>query len=258
MQFPESFFNLTASLYMRFIRMKNTVLGIVTTRVFVAFLLLLGAFLIYIVGYQANHNTQVMLSVVLNDFYVNLSSELVGIMITVLLIDTFSAIRQTRQEKESLALQMASPNNMFALEAIRILKSKGWHRDGTLWHRNLHYANLAHADLVEVEFRQSILRGANLSDTDCSATHFGHCNLYAVDFENANLTGTVFFGADLSEANLRGVLFIEHKMDENTILPDGSKWSYQADLSRFVDPEHPHFWRSKHSNSPAFQQNKDN
>ena len=94
------------SIYMHFIGAKNTIIGIITTRIFIASLLLLGAFAIYFTGYLIEHNNPASLSTVMNDFYINLSSELLGIVITVLLIDTFSAIRQIRNEKESLALQV--------------------------------------------------------------------------------------------------------------------------------------------------------
>ena len=41
--------------------------------------------------------------------------------------------------------------------------------------------------------------------------------------------GATHSGADLTDANLPGTLF-----DESTILPDGTHWSPQSNLARFV------------------------
>jgi hypothetical protein len=34
------------------------------------------------------------------------------------------------------------------------------------------------------------------------------------------------------------------EFDQNTKLPDESHWTPNTDLRRFVDPEHPEFWKS--------------
>jgi hypothetical protein len=40
---------------------------------------------------------------------------------------------------------------------------------------------------------------------------------------------------------------------EETTLPDGTRWTPEADLARFTDPAHPHFWRSNNPHSPAYR-----
>ena len=63
------------------------------------------------------------------------------------------------------------------------------------------------------------LCGANLRNANLQAA-----NLWQTDLRGADLTG-----ADLTDANLPGTLF-----DESTILPDGTHWSPQSNLARFV------------------------
>jgi hypothetical protein len=38
-----------------------------------------------------------------------------------------------------------------------------------------------------------------------------------------------------------------------TTLPDGTKWTLDADVARFNDPDHPEFWRSDDPSSPAYR-----
>ncbi|MBL8116514.1 MAG: pentapeptide repeat-containing protein, partial [Anaerolineae bacterium] len=57
-------------------------------------------------------------------------------------------------------------------------------------------------------------------------------NLWQADLSGANLTG----------CQMRGVLLYETHFDEATILPDGSRWSAEVDVNRFIDPAHPNFW----------------
>jgi hypothetical protein len=43
------------------------------------------------------------------------------------------------------------------------------------------------------------------------------------------------------------------QFDEETRLPDDTKWTPDADMSRFTDPKHPEFWRSDFLFSPAYR-----
>lgn len=244
-------FDRLEKLYMQFVGFRKAFIRVLITRLFLAFLLIALAFAVYYVGYLNEHGSPINLSVVLSDFYTNLSSELIGIVITVILVDVLAAVRQQHNERDNLVLQVASPINMFAVEAIRILDNKGWHRDGTLWHKNLHNANLANANLREFDFRGSILDRADLSDTDLSATNFRRSGLRSVNFKNAYMVGTALLGADLSHANLEGATLVEVHFDNDTILPDGSSWTRDTDMARFCDPNHSDFWRSPSSISPA-------
>ena len=43
------------------------------------------------------------------------------------------------------------------------------------------------------------------------------------------------------------------EFNEKTKLPDGKKWTPDTDMARFTDPEHPDFWRSDFTGSPAYR-----
>jgi hypothetical protein len=65
--------------------------------------------------------------------YINeLRAELVGIGITVLIIDNANEAIKRREEKKRLILQMGSPDNAFAIEAVRQIRARGWILDGAL------------------------------------------------------------------------------------------------------------------------------
>ena len=73
-------------------------------------------------------------------------------------------------------------------------------------------------------------------------------NLQEADLRGANLQEANLWGANLQGADLGGATF-----DENTMLPDGTKWTPGTDMGRFTDREHPDFWRSDDPASPAYR-----
>jgi hypothetical protein len=96
--------------------------------------LALLASLVAVIGYLSQHadlSLGLFLSHLTADFYANVSTELGSIAITVLIIDSLNQRRMTRQEKAELVLQMSSPDNAFAQEAVRRLRARGWLKDGS-------------------------------------------------------------------------------------------------------------------------------
>ncbi len=106
-------------------------------------------------------------------------------------------------------------------------------QEAILWLANLQEANLRVASLQEAN-----LRVANLQEA----------NLWGTNLWGANLQGAILWGANLQGADLGGATF-----DENTMLPDGTKWTPGTDMGRFTDREHPDFWRSDDPASPAYR-----
>src|SRR5258708_23748839 len=82
-----------------------------------------------------------VLSHLVTDFYANVSSGLAIVALTVLIIDKLNQRRANQRQKEALILQMGSPDNGFAIEAIRILRNRGWLTDGSLEGKNFNGAN---------------------------------------------------------------------------------------------------------------------
>jgi hypothetical protein len=115
------------------------------------------------------------------------------------------AISQDELDKKTLILQMGSPTNWFAIEAVRTLRARGWLQDGTLERANLRAANLQDADLSDANLRVTDLSGAdlqnvNLADACLEGSRMNSTNLRGaeccrVNMENADLTG-----ADLQSA----------------------------------------------------------
>jgi len=95
------------------------------------------------------------------DLWTNLSTELASIAMTVLVIDTLNRRRAVAEEKQDLILQMGSPDNAFAREAVRKLRARGWGfgSDRSLLRQHLSKANL----------RDANLQGCSLEDAEVDA-----------------------------------------------------------------------------------------
>jgi hypothetical protein len=153
-------------------------------------------------------------------------------------------------------------HNVWDTRKVRILKQKG---GGNLRHAKLRKANLRRVDLSEVDLEGADLSGsdlrcanlsqarlwnANLSGADLIASNLNGADLRGADLSgvrlwNANLRGACLIasnlnGSDLSRANLKNAILSEAKnltdeqlagaiLDENTILPDGSRYMPQED-----------------------------
>ena len=124
----------------------------------------------------------------------NVSTELASIAITMLFVDALYEHRETEREERRLILQMGSPDNAFAREAVRALRSHGWLLDGTLKGANLRGTNLQRAFLL----------GANLQGADLSLANLQEASLIATNLQGTDLASASLQGAYLSSANLQG------------------------------------------------------
>jgi hypothetical protein len=174
--------------------------------------LLAIAVLIAVVGYT-NHYGNLYLGEwvggFLQDYYANISAELVSIAVTVLIVDVLYEQRNTAREKRDLVSQMGSPDNRFALEAVRKLGMHSWLTDGTLRGAQLSGADLREAqllgaDLTKAFLSQATLAGANLSESNLGDVVLSEANLAGADLVGASLNRADLSGADVSEANLGG------------------------------------------------------
>jgi len=201
------------------------------------------------------------------DVYSNFGSELISIALTVIVIETLNNRRAERERKEELILQMGSPNNGFAVEAVRVLTQKGWLQDGSLWRANLRDANLQSAHLagavmVGADLRFALLQNifagyAVLRTVSLSHANLTNADLRCVDLRAAVLNETILHGASLVDADLEGAFIERAHFDPMTTLPDQTKWTPHTDLARFTNPTHPEFFRSDYKGSPAFRGHAD-
>jgi hypothetical protein len=197
------------------------------------------------------------------------------------------------QWKKELILQMGSPDNTTAIEAARILSFNTWLRDGSLkgtslYEANLeganliganleganliyinlrsatvHYANLQEANLEGANLRWVGLMDANLQSANIWYADLGWAKLEGANLQEANLRNTDLGWARLMDANLQGTDLLGVNLlaanlsgasfDTNTVLPDGTNWTTETDMSRFTDHKNPDFWRSEEPVSPAYR-----
>lgn len=202
--------------------------------------LALAAILVVVVG-GLTDTTITDAAALLRALWANVGAELASIALTVLIIDDLNERRATRQEKETLIAQLHSRDRSVTQNAISVLWLRGWLQDGSVRGANLKRANLENGDLGECDLRGVQLNRANLRQA----------RLWA------DLRGASLRGVDLTAALLKDPAYPpgvrEVTFDEHTVLPDGSHWSPDTDMMRFLDPDHPAYWRSDDIESPAYQ-----
>jgi DNA-binding XRE family transcriptional regulator len=145
----------------------------------------------------------------LGDFYANASTELVSIAITVLIIDALVQRRETEREKRDLILQMGSPDNAFAREAVRKLRVRGWLEDGSLQGADLRKADLRGANLLAADMMRALLYDAKLSRAVLMDANLHQAGLFHADMRTTDLRGANLAEADLSYTDLRGADLFE-------------------------------------------------
>jgi uncharacterized protein YjbI with pentapeptide repeats len=97
------------------------------------------------------------------------------------------------------------------------------------------------------------LEGADLHGEDLRGAHLSAANLRGANLRDADLRGAALIdtdlrGADLTGADLRGAVLYQTQdapsgvylgtaavFNEDTILPDGSRWSPGVDMARFTE-----------------------
>lgn len=187
-----------------------------------------------------------------HDFYSNMGTELASIAITILIIDRLQNQRAEEREKQRLILQMGSPDNSFAIEAVRMMNARGWLANGDLKAAQLSHANLETANLQRINLEAARLGLANLRKAKLVGAKLTHTFMQAANLDGGNLCGADLRGANLNDASLVGAKLDETTyFDTETILPDCNYWSPGTDMERFTNPQHPDFWRSHNPNSPA-------
>ncbi len=189
-------------------------------------------------------------------FALNFGTEMLGAATTYWLLTRILGreLKHEEEERETEALkarlirEMGSNSMDVAVPAARELEAHGWLTDGSLKGVSLFRSNLQESFLFGVNLQEALLFEANLQEAF----------LWRAKLQGVYLAGANLQGADLRLANLRGAK-LEHpnfgkaKFSEDTILPDGTKWTPGTDMARFTDPEHPDFWRSNDPKSPAYR-----
>jgi uncharacterized protein YjbI with pentapeptide repeats len=97
---------------------------------------------------------------------------------------------------------------------------------------------LVGADLSDANLRAAILPLADLSRATCLRANLARVDLsgarlQSTNLQEANLWNADLQSADLTDADLSGANMTNITCDDETVLPDGSKWSADVDWSRF-------------------------
>lgn len=153
------------------------------------------------------------------DLHADLASELIGIGLTLILIDWAVTRHANIGRKRHLIWQLASESRDVTEMALRELGHEGWLYDGSLSGvslafanlsgARLAFANLSGADLSAVNLSGASLYGANLSEAnpifaDLSGVTLEGADLRGARFFATNLSGSILSGADLTGTNLSG------------------------------------------------------
>lgn len=138
----------------------------------------------------------------------NIWTDIISIAFAVFVLDRRAAHRAEQEEKQRLILQMGSTDNAFALEAVRVLRMRGWLQDGSLEGVNLQHADLRGADLLDAHLRRVNLSYAKLDNAKLDRAHLDFSTLSGVGLSNASLNQAtlqhcILRGAKLGNASLQ-------------------------------------------------------
>ena len=200
----------------------------------------------------------------------NFGTEMVGAVVTYILLELVIGGMEEREAKRgereakkvNLIAQLGSRAQDVAIAASEELARLGWLYDGSLQGAPLAMANLQRANLDEANLQGASLSGARLQGAYLARANLQGAVLLGANLQGASLSGARLQGAYLNWVNLQGAYLVEANLqgafllqanlqgaefDEDTIVPDGTKWTPGTDMARFTHPDHPDFWRPMNS-----------
>lgn len=204
-------------------------------------------------------------------FATNIYTEVLSIVVTVFVLNTFAKRREVHQLQQQLIRNAASTSNEIAKDAIHqmdksslLIGEKGLLQGQRLWNANLNgaympganlknadlsYSNMSNAYLFETDMRSAYLEGVDFTKAELfgakfSGAYLGHAKLIEAHLESADLSDTDleevdFSGADLTNAFMYKALLSDTIFNEHTILPDGTHWTPATDMDEFTDLDLP-------------------
>jgi hypothetical protein len=188
----------------------------------------------------------------------NFGTEVIGAILTFGLIEVLVGNREQHRAEES----QHQRDQLLAISELLQAKTKTQEerqpiiqrmRDSDLFKRaELRYANLSGADLMGANLQGVDLGGASLQEAELrhanlSGSSLGGANLSGADLMGANLSGSSLYDANLSGAgllsvNLENVTWDHSLHDRTATLPDGIQWTFDTDMKRFTDMDHPEYF----------------
>ena len=202
------------------------------------------ALVVAVAGYINQHGGLLNLSNIFGDFYANVSSELISIVITVLVVDRLNRVREQRdnealqarldeQELTRLKALLSSNESVVTKIAVAELRAKNWLQDGSLKEANLNYTNLSGGDLRKANLSNAYLMDVNLSGGDLREANLSGAYLGASNLSGTDLRMVHFEGSNLMNSYLEHANVFKVQCNNKTILPDGKKWSPDINWSDY-------------------------
>lgn len=195
----------------------------------------------------------------------NIITDLLGVALTVFIIDTMYRLRSDTERKRILIEKLGSKNNSVATEALHEINAQGWLYDGSLNRASLLSCNLDGNSFSGADIRQARLAFASLRDTNwveasLQGAWLDHVNLsnatltmYEPEINRhieADLTGASLYMANLKGAKIRHEQLCKVKSLWKTVMPDGQiydgRYNLLPDIERFLkfakNPGDPKEW----------------
>lgn len=181
----------------------------------------------------------------------NFSTEMMGALVAFILFDQIIEARKRREDKQealdneidSLIHQMQSDDPAIATIGYKQASSKLMFQNRSLEGKLMIGVNLQGQSLIGAKLRGttligSHLEGATLWQAELQDAIFTQAHLQDAKMKGANLQGADLYGTKLQGANLTGVNLADTNIqnaecNEETILPDGTKWTSDVDWSKF-------------------------
>jgi hypothetical protein len=176
----------------------------------------------------------------LSNLILAISPELIGISITVLILDAMVEKRQKKiaedQFKAQLVREMGSSIRDMAIPALEELRENGWLADEFLTGKNFDGANLMDADFTNAILSNDSFVHANLAGANFNGAKLDGARLISANMKNAKTEFAVIRGADLRGALLEGSSFTDEQLQGVTylhgaIMPNGKRYDGSLNLS---------------------------
>ena len=154
-----------------------------------------------------------------NGYWTNLFTEIVGIGVTIAVVNWFARQRETARRKKVLVRRAGGASNEFAKDAVSEMRTEGWltGEDGLLQGIDLSGANLQGAKLEGANLKCAILYDANLRKADLRKANLKNTRLTGAKLSEAELSGATLTGVDLQGMNLENIELYDANL-ENTDL----------------------------------------
>lgn len=139
-------------------------------------------------------------------FQGNLYTTIIGVLITIFVLDRQAERRETKRVREQLIRELKSGVDDISKRAAEELYDQGWVTDGSLEGRVLYVANAENVEWRQARLKNTQFDRANFQDTDLSFADLRNTYLVCENLKNVSLHQANLEGAELSSTNLENAI----------------------------------------------------